>query len=1381
MGNETSTEEGAQFLSPDEHGKLEKDPLGLLPLEQATSNHVGNDEENPTIIPPETAGKEDADIHDAQKGSLRENRKISDTDDTGKDVTLDELDNSRNTTTSEARASPLTLSPIPVSPLADAKDDVTLNPSRKVKKLVLVAAPKNFSQEGDSRRENDQKSDSHALQPPAAVTKIETADKLILLKAPRQSKRKDDRRHENSQESESNDLPAVVTKTDATKPKTSPEKKNCRNQSQIFSEGVLRGTLEKSNQHNICRDPLLQAVAKGSAVRKTKQEEKIRSTRVFCNNNEWKMSLRRLAKTAASTAKTVAHATAPVITDASQVVLSSATDFAQDVKKEWEKEHKQAPETEIILSPMNTSQFSSDYFDAIDGSGPSMSLDFDNIDEETSERISIEKKEMDDQGQMDAVDGDNDSPSPRKCIYEELQDMERNFDAQIKSVLSSQSFNSNDDIDHDNTDVDLSERSTEITFVEKSDSSDKPIIKSKSSEEQTLESSEKNENVFEQEPNIEDESKIGNRNQSNLDGSYCGPLQDKDIDVPSTPQMITRSGRVVKPVRRLVDGYESSVWEENEYRSNNQQTNNDEGIPTLTGESRNSSPNTNNSLLTAEFQNCSKSDERNSKTGENRIDWNDSLPPALPNDEDSNIDEIGTNTNASHPPANEEDSEIRAIGININNTPSRSKGSNISEIGTNTRDTSPHPPANNQIDNPYEIVETFASPAGTNDSLRSKIYSSSRDVKIKTSHLFGTNEDLIYQSENLNTVIGDESVYAAVELEKNVSMLHLEQETSVERSEDSFFTDRKSVVKYVVAKLTGYDIEVKDKIEKNSLFDPTSLNEYPVVKSIFEKQVHDDVEVLSSGSLSSPPEIDISFQNEDEDPRNILREEMNELLPMFEFIPAKSEIPQIETAGDENMGKPNILKENIMKRQLFKQGSIGSIKDSLGSFSTHERSSNNSVTFSSSRRSKRRRRRGSRLSLALSNTQLSNTQSTKSPYETPIENRSLLNDKQQAESNLVDHGGQLLRWDADIEARFPSVPDTEEMTEALERSELFHDTLASFSSLENIDFLKNFPFRKSTKVSKTLASLMWRQLVANWKHSESCKAMLTKPSSIQPAELTKHEEIYGVDDDLSSSVSTIQLRFDTRKLALPNYFLSPDSYSLLRCFDNGNGYDVINNGIVILTRFLCDIGPGLSSSAGDGNTANVESILRHDLSITLESDENLGTLNITEIQTEAKKLLRSLERVIGCIAKYSTQNGPTPTDIECNDITYSCGVKDYASIRNKARRKYDGDISQVKDVLRGQITFPDEGSLICGLSCLHSIAEHRSEGKKDELAQSSVAFKIIRLKNLFRTTGVTDEISNVLPTGYRHILVNIMFDCGLVAGKCYLRICNQNFTASFAD
>ena len=1245
-------------------------------------------------------------------------------------------------------------------------------------------------------------------------------EKLTSLQTPRKRNRgydHNDDDDDDDNDGDNNDIPPSAGTSSTINKRITTDRKYSRNHSQgdFFSEGSLRGTMEHNNDDNICRDPVLDAVAAGSAVRKAKherserirqqqqqqQQQKLQRARssaekgmnIFFadnnnNNNEWKTSLRRLAKTAASTVKTVAHVTAPVIIDARQVVVSSATEFAQDVKKEWDKGDEISPTKVLIIPSFNDEEKNNkkNHNDAIDGSVAVQKIDITlaecngdkgtedassikaegehsaydqkrniemsnneerneeldttthkekeqykkddddegidisskvkemntNLDrtdpmnttvnadtmlspqtpivnERTSGRDSIdvtenisfelpfdEKKEMDDQDKSDDVGIEIDTSQSKKCIYEELQIMEDNFETQIESVLANHSDKGNDingDVpetkvllrEEEITEHDFRDNSTEITFFEKEDYL-KPkteVTAAGSSEQQSPK-------------NIIDEFR-------------------------------TRSGRTVKPVRRLVDGCETSIGGENQYGLTDKQIDEDERANTMHDESENTTQGAEDSKETNNLQLDSKSDI--SPTGCEG-------DPKMGKNETNNIDKL----------------------------------SYIS--------------VNDQIDKTSDgTTEHLPMPTAKTDEMYSRKNPSTEEMRIKVSPLFAMNEDSIYQSEDIDTVQDGNGTYPKKEtLEKNTPTLQPEHLAFVQSFEDSTFKDRKSIVKFVVAKLTGFDIEVKDKTHKLKLFDPSLSNDYPIVDSIFDKQLH-CINSSDSSSLSSPPEIDVCDQIVDKDSQNRSKEEMNEHISMFDFIPAKREISREPDTFEEcDRVKSNISEENVRHRTTLKRETAGSLNDSLCSLSTQQKSFN-SLPFSTSRRSNRRlRRQGSRLSLK----SLSNTQSTRSPYATPVENRSLVDGKQQIEASLVDHGGQMVRWDSDIEASFPGVPDTEEMTEAIERSELFHETLVAFSSLENLEFLSNFPHRKSTTVPKSTASLMWRQLVANWKHSELCKVMLTRPSSIPLSKLTRQTGVFNAEDDLSS-MSTIHFRFDYGNVTFSNNLVSADAYLLLRCV-NHDCYEATHDDFLVLTRFLCDFGPGLSSFDGGGNGSNVGSPLRHNLSVIPESEEHGGTPSITDIQREAKAQLKKFERLIDFIMKYSTQNDTSATDLEGNDITSSVGVKDYASIRNKATRKYDGDISQVKDVLRGEITFPDEGSLICGLYSLHSLAEYKGNDKQIGPADSIPSFQIVRLKNLFRTTSVGNEFYHALPTGYRHILINLKLECGIIAGKSFL-------------
>jgi hypothetical protein len=133
--------------------------------------------------------------------------------------------------------------------------------------------------------------------------------------------------------------------------------------------------------------------------------------------------------------------------------------------------------------------------------------------------------------------------------------------------------------------------------------------------------------------------------------------------------------------------------------------------------------------------------------------------------------------------------------------------------------------------------------------------------------------------------------------------------------------------------------------------------------------------------------------------------------------------------------------------------------------------------------------------------------------------------------------------------------------------------------------------------------------------------------------------------------------------------------------------------------------------------------------------------------------------------EFSSQNNSTTTS-GTTGTSYTVGIKKYTSIRRKAARKYNDDILQVKDVLRGQITFPDEATLVCGLYSLNDLcAQPQPSGPKEAYRRDWPKIEIVRLKNLFRVSPLGNYFPSSLPTGYRHILVNIRLGDTIIAGK----------------
>jgi hypothetical protein len=138
------------------------------------------------------------------------------------------------------------------------------------------------------------------------------------------------------------------------------------------------------------------------------------------------------------------------------------------------------------------------------------------------------------------------------------------------------------------------------------------------------------------------------------------------------------------------------------------------------------------------------------------------------------------------------------------------------------------------------------------------------------------------------------------------------------------------------------------------------------------------------------------------------------------------------------------------------------------------------------------------------------------------------------------------------------------------------------------------------------------------------------------------------------------------------------------------------------------------------------------------------------------------------MATFSTNNADPLNPASA--VRYSTDVKTAEAIVKKAKRKYHGDILQVKDILRGQITFPDESSLVCAVASMNTLCETG--------ASETDGFKIVRVKNLFIFHPGQAPVSECLPTGYKHMLITLKFSDGFLAGKFCRPISNAVQTHS---
>jgi hypothetical protein len=159
-----------------------------------------------------------------------------------------------------------------------------------------------------------------------------------------------------------------------------------------------------------------------------------------------------------------------------------------------------------------------------------------------------------------------------------------------------------------------------------------------------------------------------------------------------------------------------------------------------------------------------------------------------------------------------------------------------------------------------------------------------------------------------------------------------------------------------------------------------------------------------------------------------------------------------------------------------------------------------------------------------------------------------------------------------------------------------------------------------------------------------------------------------------------------------------------------------------------------------------------DKEANLRNDINVETSTslLTDLVSEAEKNLSSFTDFVSEITLFSSKNSTSKAASK-----YSVGIKTTRAIVSKANRKYGGDIRQVKDILRAKIVLQDEAAIVCALVYIHRM-------------ESANFFSILRIKNHFRTSSLGQLVPTDLPTGYRHVLVNVRMNTGLIAGKISL-------------
>jgi hypothetical protein len=304
--------------------------------------------------------------------------------------------------------------------------------------------------------------------------------------------------------------------------------------------------------------------------------------------------------------------------------------------------------------------------------------------------------------------------------------------------------------------------------------------------------------------------------------------------------------------------------------------------------------------------------------------------------------------------------------------------------------------------------------------------------------------------------------------------------------------------------------------------------------------------------------------------------------------------------------------------------------------------------------------------------------------------------------------------------------------------------LMAFSSIKPI----RLPWASSNEDIDTsleyVAFVRWQQLDANLKHREVVKYLTEGHTS--PQVIFHQSES---DDWESACSSTGKIKQHLDKLELFGVVLGGDQAEAntsnpqvcgLKCDDASNP----------LPCFLSEIG-ALVTSSSPMHPADI--LLRHETASVSKTIDDLICI--------AKSDLNSFSSLIQRLAAFAAQNETSPDD-NFDQTNFSVGLKHYQAIEKKGRRKYGGDFLQVKDVLRGQIVFPDEGSLVCALVCLNRL--HSGQNQVSDV-DDGIQVDLVRLKNSFVTEAPDKGPSPaILPTGYGHILLNVRLKSGLLAG-----------------
>ena len=304
------------------------------------------------------------------------------------------------------------------------------------------------------------------------------------------------------------------------------------------------------------------------------------------------------------------------------------------------------------------------------------------------------------------------------------------------------------------------------------------------------------------------------------------------------------------------------------------------------------------------------------------------------------------------------------------------------------------------------------------------------------------------------------------------------------------------------------------------------------------------------------------------------------------------------------------------------------------------------------------------------------------------------------------------------------------------------EALMKFSSVEALDF----PFTPPL-VGEDVAcvKVSWQQLVGRWRHSEIAKGVLAQDESLRLGMLNGTD--VSKSQDVSSAGTTASLYHpELTCLKLNGVVYNEDDMDEKMKNLDGFHAHLVDRTLTSISSFVSELGACDSGGMCD---------LQH----RIDTKSTLGSKTLHDVAQSSLEEFQSLVEDISSFASLIETKG---FGEDSSRTTFAISVKEEDAIARKANQKYEGNCRRVKDALRARINFPTECSLVSGLK--------RLQWHEENVTEREYKFEVVRMKNLFSSSadGVTLTQTN-LPTGYRHILVNVELGNGLLAGKFFFR------------